>query len=77
MFPDLLWSHRVVEARMKAVLLWAEESHPLVEATPQERRLRSVLQYLEKAKLRHRATHAGLKLGILRPMIASGARNTV
>jgi hypothetical protein len=57
MLPDLLLSQRLVEARMKAVLSWAEEKQMRASASPQERRLCSTLGYLETVRLRFRARH--------------------
>ena len=76
MLPDLLWSHRAVEARMKAILRWTDETRPVFETTPQERRLRFILHYLEAAKLRHRASHGRPKPGILRLMLAARPGNS-
>jgi len=76
MFPDLLWSHRAVEARMKAVLRWADETRPVFETTLPERRLRSILHYLETTKLRHTASHSRPKPGILRLMLRAQPGNS-
>jgi hypothetical protein len=73
MLPDLLLSQRLVEARMKAVLSWAEEKQMRASASPQERRLCSTLGYLETVRLRFRARHAKPRLQYPRLMLATRA----